>query len=291
MEVVLNQTDIVNIIIQTINTIFSNLFSTIDNSVYNELDNYVFIDSSIIENTFFEKMLGANGKNGLIFLADAMIVGIALFYIVRYFYLNLIDTTVEKPSKFIFKLFIFALLINFSYFIFDQILNINSLISTGIRDIGSNIVNKNISFSELISELNKSIISSSAELNVFSLDGIIKSFVSIGLVNLLLSYSLRYIIIQVLILFSPFAILSLMNYSTSWIFKAWGKCIFSLLIIQVFIPLIIIVIFCIDKNNKILYVGGVYALAKINDYIREMFGGLAINISNNFNGMMSNFRK
>ena len=291
MEVVLNQTDIVNIIIQTINTIFSNLFSTIDNSVYNELDNYVFIDSSIIENTFFEKLLGANGKNGLIFLADAMIVGIALFYIVRYFYLNLIDTTVEKPSQFLFKLFIFTLLINFSYFIFEQILNINSFISTGIRDIGGDIINKNISFSELISELNKSIISSSSELNVFSLDGIIKSFVSIGLVTLLLSYSLRYIIIQVLILFSPFAILSLMNYSTSWIFKTWAKSIFSLLIIQVFIPLIIIVVFCIDKNNKILYVGGIYALTKINDYIREMFGGLAINVSNNINGMLSTLKK
>lgn len=283
----MNQSEIVNIIVQTINTVFSNLFSTIDNNIYSNLDNYVFIDSSLINYNFFEKLLGANGKTGLIFLADSMLLAIALFNIVRYYYLSVVDVTVEKPSQFLFKFFIFAFLINFCYFIFEQVLNINFYISSAIKDIGCDIVHINISFSELITYLNKKLISESSDFNVFSFDGIIKSFVSVGLVNLLLTYSLRYILIQVLILFSPFAILSLITSSTSWIFKSWSKSIFSLLIIQIFIPLIIIVIFCIDNNNKILYVGGIYALTKINDYIREMFGGIALNISSNFNGMLS----
>lgn len=83
---------------------------------------------------------------------------------------------------------------------------------------------------------------------------------------------------QVLILFSPFAILSLIDNSTNWIFKSWARAIFSLLLIQVFVPLIIIVIFSSDKN-KLLYVGGVYGLTRINSYINQLFGGINIDIS------------
>ena len=70
----MEQSEIINIIIETINTIFSNLFSSIDNTIYTNLDNIAFIDKNIISNNFFEKILGANGKNGLIYLTDAMLV-------------------------------------------------------------------------------------------------------------------------------------------------------------------------------------------------------------------------
>lgn len=287
----MNQSEIVNIIIQTINTIFSNMFSSIDNSVYANLDNLTFVDSSIITNSFFEKLLGSSGKSGLLYLADSMIFGISLFYIVRYFYLNIIDATVERPGQFFFKLLIFTLFVNFSYFLFEQILNLNNFMSSSIQDIGKDIIGYDINFSELINTLNKKIVTDSSELNVFSLDGLIKSFVSIGLINLLFSYSLRYILLQVLLLFSPFAILSLINNSTSWIFKSWCRSLFSLLVIQLFIPLILIVVFCIDNDNKILYVGGIYALTKINDFIREMFGGVGFAVSNNISNMVSFMKK
>lgn len=70
----MEQSEIINIIIETINTIFNNLFTSIDNTIYTNLDNIAFIDKSIISNNFFEKILGANGKNGLIYLTDAMLV-------------------------------------------------------------------------------------------------------------------------------------------------------------------------------------------------------------------------
>lgn len=70
----MEQSEIINIIIETINTIFNNLFSSIDNSIYTNLDNIAFIDKNIISNNFFEKILGASGKNGFIYLTDAMLV-------------------------------------------------------------------------------------------------------------------------------------------------------------------------------------------------------------------------
>ena len=43
-----NTTDITQIIIDTINTIFGNLFSSIDNNLYSVLDDITFISSDIL---------------------------------------------------------------------------------------------------------------------------------------------------------------------------------------------------------------------------------------------------
>ena len=124
----MDQSEIVSIIIETINTIFSNLFSSIDNSIYTNLDHIAFIDTDIISNSFFEKILGANGKNGLIYLTDALLLGISVYYCIRLFYSHYAESNIEKPFQFLFKLLLFAIIVNFSYFILDQFLNINYLI-------------------------------------------------------------------------------------------------------------------------------------------------------------------
>lgn len=287
----MNQTDIVNIIITTINTIFKNLFVSIDNNIYSNLDNLIFINSDIINNSLIKKILGENGKNGFLYLTDIILLGIFIFYIIRYYFSTFLDHNVEKPSQFIFKLLIFTIFINFSYFIIEFILNLNYIITDSIQSIGKSIINHNINFSELIAYLNKKLSFNQNEINLFSFDGIIKSFVSIGLLELLFNYSVRYILIQFLILFTPFAFLFLMNTSSSWIFKIWLKSFISLLIIQIFIPLIIIIIFTIDDQNRILFVSGIFVLTKMNSYIREMFGGLSTEVSSNFNSMINFLRK
>jgi len=287
----LDQDQIVNTIIQTINTIFGNIFSSIDNTIFDNLDNIVFINKDILNNSFINKLLDAGSKNSLIYLADAFLLGISVFYIIRYYYFNIIDAKVEKPVQFFFKLLLFSLLINFSYFLAEQLLNITYLFSSAIQEIGKNIIHVDINFSELISYLNRILDIDSGELNLFSFDGLLKSFVSIGFVNLLLAYSLRFVVIQVLILFSPFSILSLINSSTSWIFKSWLRTLISLLLIQVVIPVILIVIFCIDGSNKILLVGGIYALSRVNSYIKEIFGGVSIDVSNNLGSFVSVLKK
>ena len=52
------------IIIDTINELFSSLFSSIDNSIYSLLDTITFIDESILSNNLFDKSL--NSVYGLI---------------------------------------------------------------------------------------------------------------------------------------------------------------------------------------------------------------------------------
>ena len=279
-----------DVIIQTINQIFSTMFSSIDNNLYGNLDNLVFIKSDILNSSIFKNLLGANTLSGLVYLADAMLAGILIYYVIRYFYSNFVDIKVETPPQFLFKLLIFAFAINGCYLVIEQVININYFISSSIQELGKSSTGLNISFSQLLINTNKFMGTDVSSINFLSFDGILKSFISVGLIVLALNYSLRFILLQVLILFAPFAILSLMTYSTSWIFQAWSKSFLSLLIIQIFVPLVIIVIFNIDSTNKILFVGGIYVLSKINSYVREIFGGISSEISGNI-PMMTNLMK
>lgn len=285
----MNQENIINTIITTINTIFSNIFSSIDNNLYESLDDVAFIDSNILKTSIFEKLLNSSGNYTLIYLADGMLVSCLIFYIIKYYYSNFVETEVEKPSQFIFKLIIFSVFVNFSYFLFEQLLNIVSFISGGIQEIGKNATSHDITFGEFIKFVNKKSYMS-GELNLFSFDGILKSFVTVQLLELMLSYSLRYILLQTLILLSPFTILMLINRSTSWIFKSWGKSILYLILIQVFIPVVLIIIFSIDDSNRILFIAGLYSLTKLNSYVREMFGGISLDVTGGFTSMLSGFK-
>lgn len=280
--------NLTDIIIKTINTIFQTLFSSIDTSIYSFLDDIVFVDSSILHESFMSKIFGTNSSNGLLLIVNSLLVGFLIYYGIRLLYSHYIGIQIERPYQFIFKIIIFGICINCSYFILEQFININSLLSSSLREVGENIFNCNISFSELINKLNQSISSDNSSFNIFSFDGIIKSFSSISLLNLIFSYALRYIMLKVFILITPFAILTLVNSSTSWFFKMYLRTIISLLLLQSLVSIILIVIFTFNLDNtdvfsQLMYIGGIYALIRANSYIKELIGGISTDISNNLN--------
>ena len=274
-------------IIETINSIFETLFSSIDTTIYSVLDELTFIDKNILNNSIFQKIFGSTGNNGLLVIANSLLVGFSLYYAIRLIYSYYMNLQIERPYQFIFKLLIFGIVMNCSYFICNQFIQINSFISDAIRTVGSNIFGHDISFSELINKLNYLSIKEN-EFNIFSFDGLIKSFISISLFNLIFSYSLRYIMVKVFILITPFAILSLINESTSWFFKTWLRTVLSLLFQQSLVAIILLIIFSFSfsSNNiisQLMCIGGIYALVRANSYIRNLIGGISTDISNNFN--------
>ena len=98
------------------------------------------------------------------------------------------------------------------------------------------------------------------------------------------TYSLRYILVKVFVLITPFAFLSLILSNTSWFFKAWLKNLFSLLFIQIIVSLVLLLMFSVDFSNadlfnKFIYVGGMYALIKANSLVRDFLGGVSTTIT------------
>ena len=281
-----NSTNITITIIETINNILQNLFSSIDNNLYNILDDITFISSDIMSDSYFEKIFGTSTSNGILVIANALLFGFLLYYAIRYLLSHFTYASIESPSQFIFKTIIFGICINFSYFIIGQILDFTSLISLSIRNIGEELFNKNICFSELISDINNTILLSNTSFDVFSLDGIIKTTLTMSLLNLVFTYSFRYVMIKIFILLTPFSILSLLLKSTSWFFQAWIRNLFSLLFIQIIVSLVLLILFSMDYSSgnlltKFIYVGAIFALIKSNSFVREFIGGVSTTFAQN----------
>ena len=273
--------DITTIISETINSLFSTLFSSIDNNIYSILDDITFIDSTIISDSVYKSLLGLSSNEGILIIANVLLFGILLYYAISRAIAYFTGSEVQSCIPFIFRMIIYGILMNSSYFICEQILNLNSLFSLAIRNLGEMIFSKNICFSTFITEINYTV--STSSFNLFSFDGIIKSFISLGLFNLIFSYSLRYILIKVFILLSPFAILSLIHFKTKWIFSSWFRILFSLLFLQIFIAIVLLISFSFSYSqnmlSKFMYIGCIYALIKSNNIVKEFIGGISTNVS------------
>lgn len=279
----MDNNNVTQTIISTINNIFEQLFSSIDNNLYSTFDKITFINSDILKDNYFRNIFGTSTTNGILLIANSLLIAIIIYFAIKYFLAHFTYSKIESPKQFIFKLIIFGICMNFSYFLLEKFLDLFYDISLSIQNIGESIFQKNISFSTLINTINSTIYIGGASINIFSVNGLLKGTLTFTLLSLVFSYSFRYIMIKVFVLISPFAILSLCLDNTSWFFKAWIKNLFSLLLIQIIVSLILVILFSVNTSNndlfsKFIYIGGIYALIKANSFVREFIGGFSTNI-------------
>lgn len=279
----MDNNNVTQTIISTINNIFEQLFSSIDNNLYSTFDKITFINSDILKDNYFRNIFGTSTTNGILLIANSLLIAIIIYFAIKYFLAHFTYSKIESPKQFIFKLIIFGICMNFSYFLLEKFLDLFYDISLSIQNISESIFQKNISFSTLINTINSTIYIGGASINIFSVNGLLKGTLTFTLLSLVFSYSFRYIMIKVFVLISPFAILSLCLDNTSWFFKAWIKNLFSLLLIQIIVSLILVILFSVNTSNndlfsKFIYIGGIYALIKANSFVREFIGGISTNI-------------
>jgi len=288
----LENNNIIEIISTTINTIFSNLFSSIDNELYGVIDDIVFINKDIITDSHFESILGTNTSEGILLICNALIIGFILYYGVSLLFSHLTFAENIRPTAFIFRVIVFSILLNCSPFICELLIELISNISLAIRNIGETLFHKNICFSTLIQDLNNIISMDTTNFNIFTLNGLLKGIISVSLLTLVFTYSLRYIMIKIFTLLAPFAFLTLFLHNTKWFFSSWLKAYLSLLFMQILISLILVVTFSLDFSandllSKILLIGSIYAIIKANTFIKEIMGGISTDISLNINRLRS----
>ena len=275
-------------IIDTINTIFENLFSSIDNNLYSVLDNITFIGSDILNDKNFENIFGTSTSNGILLIANSLLLAYILYYSLKYLVSHFTYSRTDTPGSFILKLVLCGICMNFSFFIMQFVLDLNFNITSAIRTLGENLFGKEVSFSQLITTINTTASVDTSSINIFSIDGLIKGTLTLSLLNLVFSYSFRYVIVKVFVLLSPFSFLSLSLTHSSWFFRTWAKNLFSLLFIQIIVSLVLLVLFSMEFSDtdlftKFIYIGGIYVLIKANSFVREFIGGVSTNISQTVN--------
>lgn len=257
-ESIKSTTEIVPVIIEIINTLCSNIFSSIDSNIFPLLDKLVFIDDSIFSTgDKMNKLLSTSPSTGVLALANCLFTAFVLYYAARHLIANLTATPFETPHKFFMRALLSGIAMNYALPICKFMITATNLISTFFCSLGQSVFGKEISFTTLISLLNSSVAES---YNVFSLDGILSGMLSISSFALIISFSFRYILIKVLTILSPFAILCLSTSSTEGFFKSWFKSLLSLLILQVIISVMLLIPYALIREstdslfNKILLV-------------------------------------
>ena len=178
--------NIVQTITETINNLFSNLFSSIDNSLYSVLDDLLFINSDILDNKYMDKIFGSS-TSGLLLISNSLIVGFCIYYVFKLLLSYITFSETQRPNQFIFKLVLCAISMNFSLFIIKTIIDITSNLSLAIREVGEMVFNKNICLTSFIQEINSNIYIENTTLDLFTVAGLSKSLISIGLLNLAIS--------------------------------------------------------------------------------------------------------
>ena len=78
-------TNISDTVTQTINSLFGNLFSSIDSNLYKALDSITFITTDIINSSSFEKIFGKSSSSGFLLIANALLVGFIIYYFAEKF--------------------------------------------------------------------------------------------------------------------------------------------------------------------------------------------------------------
>ncbi len=277
------EVNIVSSLLESINSIFSSLISSINNNIYTVLDDLLFINTSFFDNSSLYGLLGSTANSGIIYVCNSLVYGFLLYYGLTYLLSHLTFSQVQRPSSFIFKILLCVIAINYCWILCYSAVFVISCITSLIKNVGQNLFNIQICFNTLLENLNSTIYSD-ATFNLFTFNGLIKAFISIGFVNLAISYSLRYVMIKVFILICPFAILSLSINNFNWIFKAWFKIFLSLLFLQILVALILLITFSLkyDSNDifsQLTYIGSIYSLIKANSFLREFMGGLTTDVN------------
>ena len=291
-ETLTNTSEIVSIVLEVINSICSNLISSIDENIFPLLDKLVFIDGNIFSTgDKFNKLLSNSSSNGVLILANCLFAAFVLYYAGRLIIANLTSTQIESPPKFFMRAFLSGIAMNYSLSICKFLISATSLISTFFCALGKNVFGKEISFQTLLSILDTTAFEN---LDMLSINGVLSAMLSISSFALILNFAFRYILVEILIILSPFAILCTMNTSTVGFFKSWFKSLLSLLILQVIISIMLLIPYTLLKEsndalfNKVLLVGSIMALLKSNQFVKEIIGG--IGISTNFQNGIAGIR-
>lgn len=275
----------------SINSLYSSLIHSFSSDTFEILDNITFINSDIINNKYFKNFLDYKSQS-ILYIVNSLLIAFLIYYAISFLFSHFFGNSVENPLQFLIKFTVCAICINFSYFICEQIINIFEIITNLIREYAFSIFSIDVSFSYLAKQLDKLYIKelTSSSAFMFSFDGILQLFITFGFFNLLFTYSYRYILIKLLILLSPFFILSFCLNSTKWLFKMWLKNFISMLSIQIIVSLLLTIIISLkysfdDSTIKILYIGALYTLMKVSSFVKDFSSGFTTDITTNISSI------
>lgn len=262
-----------NSILNNINEIAEQLFNTVEDEVYSSLDNVTSIGVDVLKVEPLSNLFNENSINGIMIIANSFLIFYATYYIFTQLLSLFNGNKAENVYAFTSKLLLVTLLINSSYFICETILNLNENLELAIAEYGEDISGNKINFTSLKEKIIS--IEDFLNTNLISLDGIIKGVISFGSISILISFSIRYVFVILLIFIFPIAISLSASELTQGLFLNYIKLLITNLLIGSLVKIIIIIPLMYKDTDstmyKIILVGSIYIIYKINNYSKEIF--------------------
>ena len=144
-ETSLNSSEIISVVLEVINTLCSNLFSSIDETIFPLLDKLIFINNDIFSTgTKFNKLLSTSPSSGVLVLANSLFTAFVLYYAAKLIIANLTGSQIESPPKFFMRAFLAGVAMNSSVPICKFLITSTNLISSFFCQLGENIFCKEI---------------------------------------------------------------------------------------------------------------------------------------------------
>lgn len=263
-------------IINSINAIAEKIFKSVEKDVFKNLDMLLNISPDILKEEPLNKIFSENLNENILLLLTCFIVLFSISYIITRLVFLYNGEQPVNVFKFVLRIIICVILSVSSFYLIETLLNINSMFTNVIASIGKDITGEEISFQslrEIVVNLDKYM---SEEF--LSLDGMIKGVISFGATTILLNFSIRYATIILLISLTPIAIIFASSEVTYDIFSNWLRLLLVNLFIQNIVVAIIIIPLSFKKMDsamfKIVLVGSIYLLYKVNNFSKEIFGNI-----------------
>lgn len=266
-----------NDIITNLNYLLEKVFKSIEGEIFKTLDKLTIIGPEILKEEPLKNIVFENKVNGLVIIANTLI----LFFVIYYVFKQLIGiyngNKIESIYVFIIRIIIVCIIVNFSYYMCEEILNIFGILGESIDTYASDLINRKVTFENLKDSIIN--IENIINTDLVSLDGIIKGIISFGSVSILISFSVRYVTVIFLIIISPLAFVCLSSNLTSGIFNMWVKMLIVNLTLQIGIKLLIFIPLAYKNQNDIIYkiilVGTISLIYKFNIFIKELLARIS----------------
>lgn len=264
-------------IINAINVIAEKIFKSVEGEVFKGLDDLLIINHGILNKEPLKTLFIQSDGEGLIVLIMSFTIFFLIYYIIARMISMYNGENVDSIFKYMLRIIICIICSVSSFFILEQILNINGLLTETITSIGKDLTGEKICFSslrELVLNLDEYM-----SKEVLSIDGIIKGVISFGATTILITFAIRYVTIIFLSIVSPIAIMFAASSSTYGIFKSWVKMFLGNLFMQNIVVIILMIPLAVRNVDgdlfKIILVGSIYLLYRINNFSKEFFGNIS----------------
>lgn len=260
-------------ILNNLNIIAEKLFKSVETQVFKTLDDIVIIGTDILKMESLKNIFFENKVNGLIIIANSLILFFFIYYVLSNLIIMYNGNKVSNMYSFVIRIIFVTILVNSSYYICEQVLNILELFTNSIDIFAKDLAGQSVSFVNLKETIIS--INDFMKSDVLSLDGIIKGMISFGAISVLINFSIRYVTVIFLVIISPFALVSLASDLSVEFFKTWIKLFFTNLLVQIVVKLFILIPLMYKHTNSVMYkiilVGTIYLIYKINNFSKEIF--------------------